>query len=419
MAKRANKNENQQSQSGVSTPSPTTNEETLDPNKNNIKDNNSQNRTQIIVAIIGVAGVILAAFISKLPAVSQPIATIASTILPTNTPAPTIILLTNTPILPIATQPTATSTPLGYYEDFSQGANWLPIGTPISNEEGTESHYTTNGIYHWDITTKANHTFSTSIKDLKFSNFEFEITFQKVEMSNPKDGNYGVRFRQSSGFFYVFYVTSDNGSYGLDKYSYKEKKYSPPVRKTLYPGINKNGNNTLKVITQGESIHLYINGALVERILDKSTLAGSFSLYSWLPYPNDSIKMEVGSISIIPSNSSSSLDIWPNQLADVQNAELQLSDVDDEMIIWVNGKEVITAQYSDTPAWIPFGNLLKHGDNIIEVSIQNGKAGQDCSGQLRLKLNGVINSAYQWFWDKDEAPANTECFHETVNFPLK
>ena len=393
----------------------------------NEENKNPQNQTLITVAIIGLVGTILTALIGILPNVLPKQSDIPTSIVnPTNTMvSPTTITAIETPILPTETQFPTTPTPPGYYDDFKEDANWLPISTPASNERGIVTRYIADGVYHWDVQTFDNHAFSTVIedikinKDLKISNFEYEVTFQKVEMSNPDSGNYGIQFRKNSSLFYVFYISNNNGSYGLDKYSYTDQEYYPTVTETLYPGINKNGNNTLKVITQGESIHLYINGVLVERVLDKLSPAGSFALYSWLPDPDDSIKMEISHLSIIPLNSSSSLDTWPTQLTDVQTAELQLSDVDDEMTIWVNGQEIITSKYHDAPAWASFSNYLIDGDNIIEVSIRNGEAGQDCSGQLRLKLNGIINSGYQWYWEKDEAPANAECFHEKVTLSLK
>jgi hypothetical protein len=380
---------------------------------NNDKDEKTINWTQILVAVIGLTGAIAVAFIGRLPINQQDVE---------DKPTQTLVVATITSTAPLTTSPTETQlvltpTLLGYYEDFSQGSNLLPVGTPSSYSFGTEKKYLSDDKYYWEIQAVENSIYENFVNQNQDDNFEFEVSFNKVNASDSRD-DYGVRFRNGSNASYTFYI-NNNGEYGFKKWVSVEGKIRPLVERTQYPLINKDGSNILRVVAQGESMHLYINNNLVERVIDKASPGGKFSLWAWLKYPNDTLKVEIKSLRIIPLGSSSALDVWATKLEDVKTAEIQLSDVDDIMKVYVNGQELAPARYGDFPAWISILDYLRNGDNKIEISISNNNAGQACSGTLRLKLNGIVNSDYQRFWRKPDAPANTECFRETIVLPLE
>jgi hypothetical protein len=110
---------------------------------------------------------------------------------------------------------------------------------------------------------------------------------------------------------------------------------------------------------------------------------------------------------------------WPNTFAALRSAELEISEIDDLMVVWVNGKEIVRGAYGDTPDPADFKPLLHKGSNKIEVSIQNGAAG-GCGGALVLRLNGLENPDFRWRWaEQKNMDAGVVCFAQTRTLLLR
>lgn len=109
---------------------------------------------------------------------------------------------------------------------------------------------------------------------------------------------------------------------------------------------------------------------------------------------------------------------WPDRLTDVCSAELQVSSVDDLMLVRVNDREVIAAKYGETPDWVDIKSLLRNGPNKIEIIIQNGQYG-GCGGVLTVRLNGKIRPDSKWAWSQtvNQLP-NVVCFAEVRTLNL-
>jgi hypothetical protein len=108
---------------------------------------------------------------------------------------------------------------------------------------------------------------------------------------------------------------------------------------------------------------------------------------------------------------------WPGKFAELKSAELQISEIDDEMIVKVNNTLVARGVYGETASWVPIKEFLKRGSNSIEIQIFNGSYG-GCGGRLTLKFNGVTDPQYSWTWFKElGAFPNSVCFSQfkTVN----
>src|SRR5262249_34021475 len=62
---------------------------------------------------------------------------------------------------------------------------------------------------------------------------------------------------------------------------------------------------------------------------------------------------------------------WPTRFSRLKSAEIQLSDVDDLLLVRVNRTLVAEAKYGETPDWIDVKDRLHQGSNAIEVIVQN------------------------------------------------
>lgn len=114
---------------------------------------------------------------------------------------------------------------------------------------------------------------------------------------------------------------------------------------------------------------------------------------------------------------------WPPQWSDVKSAEVQASEVDDRMILRVNGNEVFDVKYGETPAWVSIKNDLRRGPNSLEVVIINGKNG-GCGGSLALRLNGRLNpyepeGKWRWSVPMKDASIDAVCAQQVKTVDLE
>ena len=100
---------------------------------------------------------------------------------------------------------------------------------------------------------------------------------------------------------------------------------------------------------------------------------------------------------------------WSKRLSTLDSAGVRVSNVDDSMVVRINGHQVVTATYGQAPAEVDVLKLLKRGVNDIEVEIRNEGYG-GCSGSLKLIVNGAEDPRFQWSWDNQYAAANSVCF---------
>lgn len=104
----------------------------------------------------------------------------------------------------------------------------------------------------------------------------------------------------------------------------------------------------------------------------------------------------------------------------LKSAEIQVTDVDDFMKVWVNDQLIEDANINDTPPWRSIKGLLKKGPNSIMVRIDNGIYG-GCGGTLSLRINGSVAKEFSRTWQIpiDKAPYNGKCIQEVLTLNLQ
>jgi len=109
---------------------------------------------------------------------------------------------------------------------------------------------------------------------------------------------------------------------------------------------------------------------------------------------------------------------WPRKYSDVCSAEVQLSKVDDLVLVNVNDTEVASAKYGETPGWKDVLPLLRKGPNKFEIIVQNGRYG-GCGGQVVIRLNGLESADYKWNKQRlENQMPGIVCFAETLTLDL-
>jgi hypothetical protein len=122
--------------------------------------------------------------------------------------------------------------------------------------------------------------------------------------------------------------------------------------------------------------------------------------------------MGVKGMIVVPSQ-------WPTKFEDVKTAEVQLSEVDDQIDVSVNHAHLAHAEWGQAPPWMSIKDALHPGANAIEIWITNGEYG-GCGGTATLRLNGVTNPAYSWTWKEAEnRPKGTTCFRSVKTLNLE
>lgn len=102
---------------------------------------------------------------------------------------------------------------------------------------------------------------------------------------------------------------------------------------------------------------------------------------------------------------------WPQVFEDVRSAELIVSDVDDDLLISVNDREIQRVRFGEATPPIPITHLLHRGSNKLTFLVLNGPYG-GCGAKVSVNLNGLENPDFNWSWfkDIDKACANCNCF---------
>jgi hypothetical protein len=99
---------------------------------------------------------------------------------------------------------------------------------------------------------------------------------------------------------------------------------------------------------------------------------------------------------------------WPTNFDEVRSADMQPSQIDDQMVVKVNGHEVINVGFGAVPSRVNVMPFLIRGPNKIEVEVLNGDYG-GCQGRLKVRLNGIESKDFDWYWGKDKAAPRAVC----------
>jgi hypothetical protein len=158
----------------------------------------------------------------------------------------------------------------------------------------------------------------------------------------------------------------------------------------------------------------------------KIKLPKAFALGPWKPFRGAAIVFGVAIAFLVILGVREKID--PDisralRFSSLNKAEILGSEIDDHLVVKINGQQIIQADYGQTPSWTDVTRLMRRGVNAIEVIIQNGRYG-GCGARVKLRLNGIILSGHDWAWgissgDKTLKDPFVVCFQEVKSIHLQ
>jgi len=185
--------------------------------------------------------------------------------------------ITATPQLaapPVTTVPSAPawSRPLEIRDTFdSVSVRWDQSNSEIS-ERGTLS--LSLGLANTDVYTLFVGPPATSVGPIQ----DFDIGLDIQQQSGADDASYGVRFRQYGSDNYLFVALNQRGYWRVVRSSFGEivPLTAWQFSRHIAPGIG--ANNHLRVIAEGDTVRVYINGIDHGNIRDDAPSAGQLTI---------------------------------------------------------------------------------------------------------------------------------------------
>jgi len=186
------------------------------------------------------------------------------------------------PGLPLAAQtatvtsavppPTGTAGAL-FVSDFDQDkGDW--ITGPESNARGAVTRLIADGKYLWEIqaTDQGGYQMAVPKSAPALANFELQADVRQLS----GDTFYGLIFRNTGTDGYTLFLLHGR-DYAL--YRIDQAGQTTPLSQVNHPAIKPNSTNVLKVVADGPTIRLYINGALAGEVTDAPLAGGTVGLY--------------------------------------------------------------------------------------------------------------------------------------------
>lgn len=108
---------------------------------------------------------------------------------------------------------------------------------------------------------------------------------------------------------------------------------------------------------------------------------------------------------------------WNGYISSLKQAVAKVSNVDDIMIVKVNGEALPEVKYGSSN-FFDIKDDLKVGENVLSVEIFNTDYG-GCSGSLQLIFNDYEHKTYKYSWKNENASANSLCYSELIKLIFK
>lgn len=96
-------------------------------------------------------------------------------------------------------------------------------------------------------------------------------------------------------------------------------------------------------------------------------------------------------------------------------AELRLSDVDDSMVISLNGNVVDRSGVGEVHPFLDVTRFLREGENTIAVHVGNERGGA-CGGRVFLRRDNNDARVSEWEFRKSWAPSEIPCVVDNITF---
>jgi hypothetical protein len=162
-----------------------------------------------------------------------------------------------------------------YHDDLTNPAT----GWPVAKFDNYFIGYHEPTYYHIEIDSPNYKTTVFAPEKTSYGDSTLELKVQAYSAKTAAQGDflYGPVFRRSGDLYYAFVISSRNKEWFL-------LKSSPSGLATLATGSNASihdldGNDTLRVDTQGATIYLHINGRLVGQVSDLDYASGEIGFF--------------------------------------------------------------------------------------------------------------------------------------------
>lgn len=160
-----------------------------------------------------------------------------------------------------------------FVSDFDQDrGDWI-TGSE-NNARGAVTRLIADGKYVWEIkaTDQGGYQMALPQSAPALANFELQVEARQLN----GDMFYGLIFRNSGtdGYYLFLLHTRDYALYRID-----QGGQTTPLFQADHPAIKPNSANVLKVVADGPTIRLYINGTLAGEVANAHLASGSVGLY--------------------------------------------------------------------------------------------------------------------------------------------
>jgi 3-keto-disaccharide hydrolase len=197
-------------------------------------------------------------------------------LLPAPPPTPPASLQTATAIAvltPTASASGAFASGALFVSDFDQDRGDWSTG-PESNARGAVTRLISDGKYRWEIqaTDQGGYQMALPKSAPALANFELQADVRQLS----GDTFYGLIFRNTGtdGYYLFLLHGRDYALYRID-----QRGQTTPLSQADHPAIKPNSANVLKVVADGPTIRLYINGVLVGEVANADPAGGTAGLY--------------------------------------------------------------------------------------------------------------------------------------------
>lgn len=143
-----------------------------------------------------------------------------------------------------------------------------------TSSDANITKYFKNGKYHVNVIQKSYSAWSFARKNFT----DFVLSLNSTQEMGPEDNDYGVVTRWKNAGNYSLFLISGDGFYSYAKR--ENSAWVVPVNWTRSSAINTgNATNNIEVVSRGENLTFYANGAKLGDYLDSKPVSGDVGLW--------------------------------------------------------------------------------------------------------------------------------------------
>jgi hypothetical protein len=157
---------------------------------------------------------------------------------------------------------------------YSDSLGFRKISDFPANSDANKTKYFKNSRYHMSVIRKSFTAWSFAGKNFT----DFILSVNATQEMGPVDNDYGVVTRWKDAGNYSLFLLSGDGFYS---YAKREKNtWVVPVNWTRSNAINTgDATNNIEVVSHGENLAFYANGAKLGDYIDSKPVSGDIGLW--------------------------------------------------------------------------------------------------------------------------------------------